>query len=182
MKKHSELVGALLALILVFTLTACSMGTDTQVGVVTVASLQTGGTLTGMRSVIAQGVGTSIMIKDNLAALFWVRPGEGYYFIVLDTAKNITMRNFVELTGGQATGIKSYTTFYELRDALKASGWRVGSVKDLSPVLVTAIAASSSWVAQMAGSMTTFMFIPIICDSTVGNVCGAAKPTQPTKG
>ena len=180
MKKiYKNYIGILVSLVLVvmFTTGCMAMGSvDVQPGVVT--SLQTGGTLLGMRQVIAQEVGTSIMMKGNLFLLFWVRPGQGYNFIALDVTKNITMSNFLNLTGGQATVVKSYTTFYELTDALKTNGFRNASVKDLPPALVTAIAASGSWLAQMASSMTTFVFIPIICDSTVGNVCGVPVKTK----
>jgi len=176
---YRKYAGILVSLVLIvaFTTGCMGMGTlDIQPGIVT--SLQTGGTLAGMRQVIAEGVGTMILMKDNLIFMSWVRPGAGYNFIVLDFTKRITMKNFVEVTGGQATVVKSYLTFSELRDDLIASGFKKVTVRDLPPAIVTAIAASGSWIAQMAGSMTTFVFMPIVCETEFGNVCGVPVKTK----
>jgi hypothetical protein len=186
MKKfYSEYSGLLISLLLVLVLlNGCGMGvTDAmKPGVVNVTSLQVGGTLNGMKQVISEEVGTFIMAKDNLYSLFWVRPGEGFYFIVLDVQKQTSLKNFIEMTGGKATGIKSYTTFYDFKEALTQAGWRTATVKDLPAALVAAISATGSWVSVMAGSMTTFVFIPVFCDSSVipeANPCG--YNAQPTK-
>jgi hypothetical protein len=184
--KYREFYGVIitLGLVLATLLSGCG-GVAASVpsnssGLISISKLPVAQVINGVKQVLTNAPGSAIMVKNNLVLIIWAEANSGYNFYVANTESVITMEQFLKAEGTpfQALNAKTYESFYDLKHQLVMSGWSFGGTKDVPRWLLVAMTSATTWAMSIGSSLPTFMFIPIVCDSLVGNVCGLQQPVK----
>jgi hypothetical protein len=121
-----------------------------------VLALQPTTTLVGVYSALS---GTNPLAhalqNGSLTVIAWPQSG-GWAWVCLRCTARDPVDLFVWLTGGRGN-LANASTFSGLADYLKSKGW-----VEVTPTLVAAGQSVGSFLNQMAGSMTSFMVLPVI--------------------
>jgi hypothetical protein len=178
--KYREFYGLFISLGMIFVMLSLSgcggvaASVPNNTGLISISKLPVAQVINGVKQVLMNTPGSTIMVKNNLVLIIWAESNSGYNFYVANTEAVITMEQFLKAEGTpfKALNTKTYESFYDLKHQLVMSGWKFGNTKDIPGWLLTAITSAAAWGVSISSSLPTFVFIPIICDSLVGNVCG----------